>query len=106
MTSHTRSSYDFIIASRNIPTAINAPITAPTTAAILLMIMSLPAHVIETVPKNGINPANQRNMKPTSKPIIIKIAPTTLLLPDPKYAVNIPAMTLATANTSINILKK
>jgi hypothetical protein len=46
------------------------------------------------------------NRTNTINPIIMSIAPTALLLPDPKYAVNIPAMILATANTSINMLKK
>jgi len=55
---------------------------------------------------NARIPANQRNSTPTTRPITIKIAPTALLLPDPKYAVNTPAIILATANTSINMLKK
>jgi hypothetical protein len=34
------------------------------------------------------------------------MAPTALLLPEPKYAVKIPATILARANTSISIPKK
>jgi hypothetical protein len=52
------------------------------------------------------SPAPHINRTNTINPIIMSIAPTALLLPDPKYAVNIPAMILATANTSINMLKK
>ena len=42
--------------------------------------------------------APHRKIIPTIRPIIIRIPPTALLLPDPKYAVIIPAIMIATAN--------
>ena len=55
-------------------------------------------------PKNVIIPAPHKNTMPTNNPMITNTAPTTLLLPDPKYAVNIPAIMLAMANTSVSML--
>jgi hypothetical protein len=69
------------------------------TATTPLIMTSFPAQDIGAVPIKDKRPANQRNRTNTINPITISIAPTALLLPDPKYAVNIPAMILATANT-------
>lgn len=72
----------FIIASRKIPRAINAPMIAPITATTPLT--TYPANENGAGPMNERIPANQRNKTPTINPITIKIAPTALLLPDPK----------------------
>ena len=89
------------------PRAINAPITAPMTATIPLVITPTKFIISGGAPINDVrSPAPHRNKTNTINPIMINIAPTALLLPDPKYAVNIPATILATANTSINMLKK
>ena len=86
------------------PRAINAPSIAPITDEIPKRVV--PARSTRGAPKDGSTCTNQRNNTPTIRPITIRIAPTALLFPDPKYAVKIPAITLATANTSINMLSK
>jgi len=93
-----------MIASRNMPSAINAPIIAPMTATIPSV--TTPTNDIGAVPINVRIPANHKNRINTINPITMRIAPTALLLPDPKYAVKIPAIILATAKTSISMLKK
>jgi len=93
-----------MIARRKIPRAIRAPTMAPTTATIPLR--RHPCNPIGGAGKNGSNHEHHRKNTPTIIPMTIKTAPTALLFPDPKYAVKIPAMTLATANTSISMDKK
>ena len=92
-----------MIASRNMPSAINAPITAPMTAT--MPPVTTPTNDIGATPMNVRMPANHKNRTNTINPIMIRIAPTALLLPDPKYAVKNPAMMLAMAKTSISMLK-
>jgi hypothetical protein len=45
-----------------------------------------------------------KKIAPTITPIMISTAPTALLLPDPKYAVKIPATIVPSAKMSKNIL--
>jgi len=71
-----------MIAKRKIPSAIKAPIIAPTTADIAEIVH--PTNPMGGGPKNGKSQEHQRNKTPTIKPISINTAPTTLLLPDPK----------------------
>ena len=78
-------SYAFIIAKRKIPRAIKAPIMAPTTATIPLVIVPVIFRKPVGVPINDDSiPEPQRNITPIISPIIIKIPPTALLFPDPK----------------------
>ena len=98
--------YAFIIASRKIPRAIIAPTTAPMTATIPFVIIPQKFIIAGGVPINVRTPAPHRNRTNTINPMMTNIAPTARLLPDPNYAVNIPATMLAIANTSINILNK
>ena len=96
-----------MIARRNIPSAIAAPTTAPSTETIPLVIVpekSRKAGAAGIKESNPVPP--HRNITKTSNPMMINIAPTARLLPDPKYAVNIPAMMLAMEKTSVNMLKK
>jgi len=86
------------------PIAIRTPIIAPMTATILLIIIPLKHN--GDGPKNTRSPANQKNRVKTNNPTIMSIAPTALLLPEPKYEVNIPKIKLAAANESIIILNR
>lgn len=92
----------FIIASKNNPRATPIPIIAPITAETPSNIH--PQRPIGGSPRNGRNQAHHENNAPTINPIMIRTAPMTLLFPEPKYAVNIPAMILARANTNKNML--
>ncbi len=77
--------YAFIIARRNIPSAIRAPTIAPMTATIPLVIVPTRFIIPVGVPMNDARiPAPQRKMTPTISPMIIRIAPTIRLFPDPK----------------------
>ena len=93
-----------MIANRKIPSAMRAPTTAPITAKTLSI--TTPTKDIGALPMNPRSPANHRKMTPTISPMTIKTAPTARLFPDPKYAVKMPAMILATANTSVSMLRK
>ena len=95
-----------MIAKRNIPKAIKAPMIAPITATIPLTIEPAKSMMPGGAPRNPNSPDPQRKMTPTKSPMIIRIAPTALLFPDPKYAVKIPAIMLAIAKTKVSMLKK
>ena len=74
-----------MIAKRKIPKAIKAPIIAPITATIPLVIVPTRFKTPVGMPINDVKtPAPQRKINPTISPIIIKIPPTALLFPDPK----------------------
>jgi len=96
--------YAFIIANRNIPSAIPAPTRAPNIATIPWTIVPLKYNMLPAATEPS-NPAPYRNTPNMINPMIINMAPTARLFPDPKYAVNAPAMKLAMANTSVNILR-
>jgi len=98
--------YAFMIAKRNIPNAINAPMTAPMTD--IMPTVTVPTRFIIAggVPINERTPAPHKNNTPTISPMTMRIPPTALLFPDPKYAVKIPAIILAIAKTSIIMLRK